>query len=445
MWKFEVQDLGKVAEAKIRMAPLVLLVGPNNTGKSYIATLVWAITNLQPLLSTEGAKSRRPVWFEQFIEGAATVDGPSSVDVTPERAGELVAYLNEEFRIGAASFLSSVFSYDGFSETIVKISTNDFTPFRVQVAKPDLEAEKQSPFMMVRILDLQSKQPVAHYRFFVRASESIRRVEDRLFAELIFQVIFGPDSQYIRSAVYIPAARTGLVLALRSLVSNLFGSEDVTAINLSRPIKDFLSRLSLGAFPGSASGEGQKIVDWLQQEVVHGEIKQTEEEIPSFSYVPTNSTISVPLHAASSMITELAPFLIILPNRSSRGLIIFEEPEAHLHISAQRSMARALARLLNAGTRILVTTHSDTFVQQINNLMHLYSHPDREKLMAELGYSEADLIDPEMTAAFEFVESRGRTKVHELSKELAGFSVKSLNDTLVSLAQETISLDESDE
>ena len=105
-------------------------------------------------------------------------------------------------------------------------------------------------------------------------------------------------------------------------------------------------------------------------------------------------------------------------------------------------MARALARLVNSGVNVLVTTHSDTFVQQINNLMHLYSHPRKSELMQELGYEEADLINPEHAKAYEFSDDGEKTKVSEVKKEPGGFMVPSLNDTLVKLARETIALHE---
>jgi hypothetical protein len=108
-------------------------------------------------------------------------------------------------------------------------------------------------------------------------------------------------------------------------------------------------------------------------------------------------------------------------------------------------MARALARLVNSGTNVLVTSHSDTFVQQINNLMHLYSHPHKKTLKDELGYEDADLINPGSVKAYEFVENGSQTDVVELEARTEGFVVPSLNDTLIKLAQETITLQEGDE
>lgn len=133
------------------------------------------------------------------------------------------------------------------------------------------------------------------------------------------------------------------------------------------------------------SPDRSSLVDWLQSRVIHGEIEASSDEIPAFSYRGEGMDVALPLHATSSMITEMTPFLLVLKGRFSTGLLIFEEPEAHLHLSAQRAMARAIARLLNSGMRMVITTHSDTFLQQINNLMALHERRHDGKMIADLG------------------------------------------------------------
>jgi len=39
----EVYNFGPISEAKVDLRPLTVLVGPNNTGKSYFATVLYAL------------------------------------------------------------------------------------------------------------------------------------------------------------------------------------------------------------------------------------------------------------------------------------------------------------------------------------------------------------------------------------------------------------------
>lgn len=45
-WKLLVKDYGKIKSAEIEMAPLTLFVGDNNSGKSFLLSLLWGIENL---------------------------------------------------------------------------------------------------------------------------------------------------------------------------------------------------------------------------------------------------------------------------------------------------------------------------------------------------------------------------------------------------------------
>ena len=45
-WTLEVEGFGPIIEAKIESAPLTLLVGDNNSGKSYLAILLWSVYQL---------------------------------------------------------------------------------------------------------------------------------------------------------------------------------------------------------------------------------------------------------------------------------------------------------------------------------------------------------------------------------------------------------------
>ncbi len=81
---------------------------------------------------------------------------------------------------------------------------------------------------------------------------------------------------------------------------------------------------------------------------------------------------SVPVYVASSSIKSL--FLIDLyinclakPN----DILIIDEPELNLHPDNQIKMAGLLAKLSNAGVKVLVTTHSDYFIREINNRIML--------------------------------------------------------------------------
>ena len=135
---------------------------------------------------------------------------------------------------------------------------------------------------------------------------------------------------------------------------------------------------------------------------------------------------------------ELTPLVVFLRSNISYRSLILEEPEAHLHPELQKRLTCALSRIVTAGIPVWCTTHSETIFQQVNNLMRLYGHPDRDALMAHYGYEADDLLNPEDVMAYQFVVDEQGTRVEPLDKTVDGFAVPSFNNALMRLAEETL-------
>ncbi len=80
------------------------------------------------------------------------------------------------------------------------------------------------------------------------------------------------------------------------------------------------------------------------------------------------------------MVKELSPLVLYLRYLAKPGeLLVIDEPEMNLHPEAQVKMMEFLAMLVNAGLRVLITTHSPYMVDHVINLMEAYKHPEEEK------------------------------------------------------------------
>lgn len=447
MLQISVENLGKVQSAKLTPAPLMMLVGKNNTGKSYIASLLWSFSRLFDLFSIDQSNIR-PMWFDEMARQA--IDGPVEVHIDSEKARDIICHINECFRLKGASFLGEIFAYDSFKDTYINLDENCyFADFTVAAASSDMSFPAPTKDLVKRrqmVSFVIGVEDTIATRFRIPLIDMNYRESSivRIYTEIVGRVLFGHDWQKYRNSCYIPAARTGLMLSLRALVSHsLDPGLDRPGQTLPRPLSDFLQVIADSSILNSK--EERQTANWLEQNTIHGSISSTDSDIPDFEYIPYGVSQSIPLHATSSMITEVAPFLLVTRSGFGYRHLVFEEPEAHLHLEAQRNMARTIARLLNEGIYVTLTTHSDTFIQQINNLMRLFSHPQQDELMARFGYEAVDLIDPSMVATYEFCDVDGKTTVQKVEMSEEGFAIKTLNDTLISLAEETYALSETDD
>ena len=68
-------------------------------------------------------------------------------------------------------------------------------------------------------------------------------------------------------------------------------------------------------------------------------------------------------------ITYALPILVSGLTVSEGGLLIVENPEAHLHAKAQSNMGYFLARMAAAGVRVIIETHSEHIVNGIRRMI----------------------------------------------------------------------------
>ena len=119
-----------------------------------------------------------------------------------------------------------------------------------------------------------------------------------------------------------------------------------------------------------------KLFDYIK-DMMDAYYRVDENEIKLISKQRTkDNKFDIPLHLASSSargFTNLYFFLKCIAKKDQ--LLIIDEPESHLNPENQIHMARLLAMCVSAGLKVLVTTHSDYFIKEINNLIMLSNIP----------------------------------------------------------------------
>jgi predicted ATPase len=440
-----VKDFGPIARGRIQLSPLTVFVGPNNSGKSVLAMLVYAATRPAPVLpfrsrevrATRAGSLRTFRTFHQartsFPSEAVWKEFFPRIIENPElRANRIDPSIIEFFRrgveVGLERYAANVRSElaRSFGERIGELGRvarprrrrfsvtigSDGPRWTVQVGSSKMVTEVDVTKLDVPALLRQARKQVPS--FF--ESEWVTSVLPEYAMQEAFDVVLSSAfSEFPSYSFYLPAARSGFLQSHRAIASSVVsrapyaGIEDMQIPKMTGVIADFISNLL--EMPDEPSSNVVNDVASFLEQTLAGSIRVESQPgaYPEFWYESTTGRF--PLHRTSSMISELAPIVLYLRHLLDPGeLLIIEEPESHLHPASQLLLARALARLVTAGVRVLITTHSDYFLAQLNNLMRAAAVSPR--VYKREGLRPEDVLEADRVGAYAFKASaRGGSTV----------------------------------
>jgi hypothetical protein len=265
---------------------------------------------------------------------------------------------------------------------------------------------------------------------------------EKITSELV-RICFAQVPQHAR---YLPAARSGIlqlqktfvgsVVRRYSLKGGVFDQEDPVPTGV---ITDFLSEMI--EMNPTKSGEFADEAAEVEERILQGEMRLQDGRGTSLEPVYHTSSGDYPLARASSMVSELGPVVLYLRHLLRRNeILIIEEPEASLHPGAQIAFARILVHLVNKGLQVVVTTHSEFFLQRINNAIVASGMSADDA--AQAGFNPGDTLSGDHVAAYYFDPSSRGTTVNELMVDtVSGISESSFSAVSERLYDEVIALD----
>ncbi|MCZ9874429.1 ATP-binding protein [Brachyspira hyodysenteriae] len=173
------------------------------------------------------------------------------------------------------------------------------------------------------------------------------------------------------------------------------------------------------------------IIEIFENNILKGKINLNRETNAMY-YQPNNKDLKVPMHLCSAVITEVAPLYLLLKYYPILGDLFIEEPELSLHLKLQKQLARVLINLVNKKRNIIISTHSDTILEHINNMAVLHSMKDEDKknqVLKEYSYTENDTIYIDKIRIYQFdTDDNDITTVKELKGDReTGFYIETFH------------------
>ena len=373
----EIENFGPIVSGKISVRPMTVLMGPNNSGKSYAALMIHSILSspMRPLAFPPDIT--KPV--EELLDSKER-----PLVLGPQLASKIKKYLASEIVDGIYARIGRLFSGDsgflirtGSGKCTLKIRTEyfsanlDLSSKRSKITVPDFRITFESAGSPAAPGAMAVPAPHPHYssgrrpptgRHLFVALSSIRH-----------------RMQPLRS-FYLPASRSGMLQGHRALSAGIVrnaphaGLRGAEAPKLSGVASDFVADLLEISGRPSRSAPFYDVAHAMEEKILHGNVKLTGSFLPEirFSYKGRD----FPLDLASSAVSEMAPLVLYLKHViEEAGLLIIEEPEAHLHPRSQTELVKFLAQMVRSGMKVLITTHSPFIVEKLGNLVQSSARP----------------------------------------------------------------------
>lgn len=425
-WSLQVENFGRIQKAEITMSPMLLFVGKNSTGKSYIASLIWGLMDYQDVFPNKIPSGKqynkcKNYFISHYEEKKERLD--------KDFIKSLISLYNTFLQEKKDTIVRQLFSSDDIKieHLSIKIKDNDIIDSPINWVEDDMYmALNGSNFLYDSSIEFSEKDIYS----FIRSLTLI----------LLYNNYTHP--------LYMPASRTGFMLSYKTLAANLmetWGIDKQVKSHFPLTIIRFLQNLTLTEIDEQPiKTKIIEIAESLEREIIEGEIKQSPVPGSGFYYMPVLTNKPLPFHITSSLVSELAPLIIFLKGRRKGFIhpdsIIFEEPESHLHLKAQIVLAKSLVRLANNNVSVCITTHSDIFFQKINNL--IATSKEKQKLLKKLSYNDDEIIKQENINAYQFnINDKGFTETSPLELTEEGFIIPTFNETIWEISKETMELE----
>lgn len=416
------RDFGPIKKAAISLRPLTIFVGTNNMGKSYAAMLAHSLISArlrldqpQYMPATPDLKTNRLATVMASLENTLVGLGPSEeMPCPPNLASDIIRLSMGKYRVLLQNEIMRNFGSDlrnlarpGADHFSLSIKTCNSTT--IAYRKNSMAFHPAPKFSIVfkkssRVgrpgFVLQRRGDILRCTVAKMPRQKIQELLPFIYAGLELDILRHVLGQIPDHSDFFPAARSGVLQAHRVITSNIVrnapytGVGDVRIPQLPGVISDFVSSIiDMRESRGTHYDVGRQI----ESDVLGGHIRLQHsgpDTVPEIMY--DHPSHRMPMHLTSSTVSELAPLTLHLKHRAAdRGVLIIEEPEAHLHPDNQVVLAGHIVRLVRAGVDIIITTHSAPLFEAVSQYYQVGPFTPKDRKNA-LGHEDLYLLEDEI-------------------------------------------------
>ncbi len=450
--KIQIEKLGRVNQASIDLdKKFIILTGQNNSGKTWVSYLVYGIFSLIKEINLLGGDNR----VSQLKE-----EKKISIDFE-EYILENVEKINESLSNILFNNLSSIFKTDKnlFKNTKIKIDIEDIKLINKIKNVDDIRGRVSLGKNISLIFEKKKNEVTAHI-FLINTEDADLSSDFSFFAGEVAPRVF--SEQLIRKCYadvcFMPAERIAINIFSKemSLKRNkmIDDLQDYLLNNKGeQEAKEFINRessryplpisnaLQIAEDLSNLSREISRF-DWLaneiEQEILKGKISVNKDG--DFEFKPKyRGSKKLAIHLTGSVVKTFASIVFYFRHLAEPGdFIIIDEPEINLHPDNQVILARILAKIVNNGFKLMISTHSEYILKEINYFVNMQNKPEIFTAMSEkYGYNQDVLLNADDLSVYLF---RDDGSCQEIAVQEDGFDIETIDQVINEQSQKSLSV-----
>ncbi len=432
-----VKNLGLIRKANIKLKPLTIFIGSNNTNKSWLAYTIYSLFDLEIIngLAYEYINENSTFSFTSLRKELYTLirqleeKGYLEIDIVKFIDNNIEKFFSDFTLYLEKNLYKVLFNIDETQNPTLEIKLNNKEKYLKNLKIKSLEYKEEKLLGFISCIF----QKDSNSETLIVKLDYVKDSKNNKFSTIDYHRVIFQFLQIFRDAFFnknfvIPSERSGLIaiddktphemiLKIMSLLNefstsihtmlnnsvnltenyvklmNILTNINRTLISLpnkSKHIEDFLLMMMSAKTLNNSNGKNsEKLGKFLNLlfDILGGRVFFDKNEAGrKLKFVLETNSDTLPIESASSLVKSLVPLQWYLEYFATfNDLVVIDEPELNLHPEAQAKLIELFCNFVNyslyenvVGTYFLITTHTPFFLEHLFNLV-LLANLEKEK------------------------------------------------------------------
>jgi len=447
---FKIKELNDFAVIKtlkneLELKDLTIFMGDNSAGKSYVAMLIhsfitmtrgYSDSDFQKAIKSKFAKSLFVLSLEVAI---LNILKDSNEKFVLSFNDEQLKDLKEIIQFALNEYLIKKYLTNALFEK-QNLKKIDIELFGLEKCLPKMLVVKYNNSELTQSIEFSiddSTQGASSFQGIFDSNFIIEKTFNSVLSALIEHTV---KKTLPSTSVYLPASRTGYLQTFQTLsndaIMNNFSLKDKKIKNtLSIIVRFFLTQLNT-----YTNFKEDKFATFIEDSIMNGTVNIFKDNNEIEFKLKNGSTID--LNYLSSTVSELIPLVVFLKRGiiKRNGLLVIEEPEAHLSFKNQKLIAKLIVYMLQNNIKILITTHSDFLIYELNNLILRDTILKNKNKISQndinFDFTDTVSLDYKKVGLYNFILDNGSSSIERVAVGDRGIKNKYIFDSTYSIANE---------